>query len=401
MMYIEAFPAEIRLGIALLLVAVTVAICWRWPHAAGRWWLIAAAVVAVWQPLAGAALIPIHGRNPSSAQTLSWPVGDYWLTASLLIIYGQTLCLPAWNTRPARRWFINLLGSWGVFCLLIAAGSGPNTTNELVGLVAKFSAGLMGLGLVFGFWQAMQAGDRKDPWLTTAKNVGLALLVGWLALVVLTAASSGYVWGAPVVIFGILGGSVAVGLGVTLASRQSETHSEPTGVQPAATVAVAAPPTPSSPGEEATSERATAASQAATLPADSLVQSRADTGASPALSAAPDTTKADAPASPEATNQRFSFGAFVAACFVMVLVAWVAVDLAAPHRGPQSPHVTPLGTHEYLQDQGPVNRTLALGIGLTALGIAKLAWRPGWRSFAAGMLVSGLLLALLALGLHR
>lgn len=401
MMYIEAFPAEIRLGVALLFAGVAGVVCWRWPRAAGKWWLVAAALVAVWQPLTGVELIPVRSRTPGSAPTLSWPVGDYWVLASLLIIYGQTVCLPAWNAWPARRWFTNLLGSWGVYCLLTLSVNNTNPSDALVGTTAKFSAGLMCLGLIFGLWQELHAGDQKDWWLTAAKHVGLALLVGWLALVVLTLASSGHVWSAPVIVLGILGGSVAAGMGVMLVSRRRETYREPSGVPPAATAAVSAPPTLSSPGKEVTSERAIAASQAATLPADSLVQSRADTGAIPALSATPDTRRADAPAAPEAINQRFSFGAFVAASFVMVLVAWIAVALAASHRGARSPHVTPLGTHEYLQDQGPVNRTLALGIALAALAIAKVAWRPGWRSFAAGILVSGLLLALLALGLHK
>jgi len=48
-----------------------------------------------------------------------------------------------------------------------------------------------------------------------------------------------------------------------------------------------------------------------------------------------------------------------------------------------------------------VNCILSLSIALIALVIAKVAWRPGWRSFAAGILFSGLLLALLALGLHK
>jgi hypothetical protein len=360
MMYLEAFPSEFRLGFALLFAGITVAVCWRWPHAAGRWWLIAAAVVAVWQPLTGAALIQFGDRKYGSVQPQSWPVGDYWLIASLLIIYGQTLCPPAWTCRPARRWFINLLGSWGVFCLLAAGGSDTNATNELVGLVATFSAGLMGLGLAFGFWQAMQAGGQKDPWLTTAMNVGLALLVGWLVLIVLTAASSGYVWGAPFIVLGILGGSVVVGLGTTTVSHQPDPTEGSSAVQSTARPSVPPPDSSSSP--------------------------KADAGTSPL----PPT-----PASP-----RFSFVEFVVACFVMVFVAFFAVLLAAPHRGPLSPHFTTLGTREYLEDQGPVNRVLALGILVSAALFTVGSWKVGSRGFAIGALISGVLLALLALKLH-
>lgn len=257
------------------------------------------------------------------------------------------------------------------------------------------------LGLAFGLFHKLQSPPRRDWLLEAGWNLGLALLVGLLALLVLTVVSSGYIWTAPAIVLGILGGSVTVGLGVTLAFRQRESLCEPTDLQPA--VAASAPPAPSPSGTDAMVKRATAASQAAvaaTSPAGSLVQSRADTGASPAPPATPDAADPGASAPPEATRQRFSFGAFVAACFVMVLLAWIAADLAAPHRGPQSEHVTTLGTHPFVQDQRPVNRALAMSIALTALIIAKVAWRPGWRSFAAGILFSGLLLALLALGLH-
>lgn len=401
MTYFETFLTESRLGTALLLAGSAVAVCWRWPRAPGKWWLIAAAVVAVWQLLTGAGLIPIHGRNPNSTQTVPWPVGGYWLLASLLIIYAQTVCLPGWNSRPARRWFTNVLGSWGAYCLLTVGRSSSDGSDALIDVTGKFSAGLMGLGLIFGFGQEWFAGDRKDGWLTAAKNVGLALLVGWLALFVLAVVSSGYAVTNPVIFLGILGGSVAVGLGVTPPSSQDETQREPSDVQPTVTAAAHATPTPAPSGKEAVVEVASAASQTPPPPAETREPSQTDTGASPALSATTDVQRTDASAPPEAANQRFSFGAFVAACFVMVPVTWVAVALAAPLRGPLSPHFTTLGTRQYLQDQGPVNCILSLSIALIALVIAKVAWRPGWRSFAAGILFSGLLLALLALGLHK
>lgn len=384
MMYLEAFPAEFRLGFALLFAALTAGICWRWPHAPGKWWLIAAAVVAVWHPLSGAAVVQFGVRKFGAIQPQLWPVGDYWLTASLLIIYGQTLILPAWTSRPARRWFINLLGSWGIFCLLIPSERDSNSSNGFVGLVAMFSAGLMGLGLAFGFWQAMQAPDRKDPWITTVKNVGLALLVGWLAIIVLTAASSGYVWSAPIIILGILGGSVAVGLGTTAFSLPHYTVEKPSGVQPPAGTSVSSPPAPMQ--AEAASIISPAPNQAANPPAGSFEPVKVGRNAipQPTTSASP----------------RFSFGGFVAACVVMVFVAWFAIILAAPHRGPLSPHFTPLGTREYLQDQDPVNRVLALGILVSAGLFTVGSWRVGSRGFAIGALVSGVLLALLALKLH-
>jgi hypothetical protein len=218
----------------------------------------------------------------------------------------------------------------------------------LITVAAKFSAGLMGLGLIFGIGQEVLAGDRKDGCLTAAKNVGLALLVGWLALVVLTFASSGYVWTAPVIVLGILGGSVAAGLGVTPLSIRNETRRELSGIQTTVTVAVHSSPTPAPSGKEAVVEVASAANQAPPPSADAGKPSQTDTGASPALSATTDVQRTDASAQPEAANQRFSFGAFVAACFVMVPVTWIAVALAAPLRGPLSPHFTTLGTREYL-----------------------------------------------------
>lgn len=281
-------------------------------------------------------------------------------------------------------------------------------------LVTRWCAGLLGLGLLFGAIQKTLAPAATPDWVILAGwNCALALSVAFLALLVLGAVSMGYAWTPPIVL-GTLLSAVAIGLGMgwfgraksvsSAASNDSPTVGSMASDRPPMAAPdgfSAAPQTMSQTHTDAPLESATEASQAQPPNADAqlngpAVRNLSDSGTN---SDHPATTDLPAPAAK--ANRVFSLGAFVLACFVMVPVAWIAVDLAAPHRGPQSPHVTPLGTHEYLQDQGPVNRTLALGIALTALVIAKVAWRPGWRSFAAGILVSGLLLALLALGLHR